>query len=172
VQRREQLEMMLEWRDAEQAAKVDIEEAVCQRIGERGGYWPNESGKADVRKWLKKYSLHEVLTALDDSFDSYMKFIGNAPDKDAWAIAFRKIPAFLSMNQQAKEKPYLPRLLYIQGIMRKRAEEPYENYVDRLEETISRGWSVEDLEAVAKRTIDWSGMVAELNKIAEHRRGQ
>lgn len=171
--RREQLEMMLAWRDDAEANTVDTVEAVCERIGERGGYWPSESGKADVRKWLRKYSLAEVLAAMDEAFDHYMKFDGQAPDRTAWNVAFRKIPAFASMKRQAQDRPYLPRLLYIQGIMRKRAEEPYENYVERLERAhVQSGWDLDVLEEVAKKTFDWGGMVAELNKRAEAMRGK
>jgi hypothetical protein len=170
--RREQLEMMLAWRDGAQAQAVDLVEEISERIGDRGGFWPNESGKADIRKWLKRYSLAEVLAAMDEAFDHYMRFNGEEPDQKAWNAAFSKIPAFASMKRQAQDKPYLPRLLYIQGIMRKREGEPRENYVDRLEIAVTKGWSVDDLEAVAKRTTGWDGMVAELNKIAEKRRGE
>lgn len=170
--RREQLEMMLAWRDAAHAESVDTVEEVARRISERGDLWPNESGKADIRKWLKKYSLAEVLAAMDEAFDHYMKFSGEEPDKQAWNTAFAKIPAFASMKRQAQDKPYLPRLLYIQGIMRKRAEEPYENFVEQLEVAVEKGWSVDDLEAVAKKTYGWDGMVAELNRIARQRRGE
>lgn len=171
--RREQLEMMLAWRDAADAAAVDTVDEVALRIAERGGYWPNESGKADIRKWLRKYSLAEVLAAMDEAFDHYMKFNGEKADRVSWGVAFKKIPAFASMKRQAQDKPYLPRLLYIQGIMRKRAEEPYENYVERLERAhVQSGWSLDDLEEVAKKTIDWSGLVAGLNKKVEAMRGK
>lgn len=170
-ERREQLEMMLAWRDAAQAETVDVIEEVCERIGERGGYWPNESGKADIRRWLKKYSLREVLVALDEAFDCYMQFKGAAPVKAAWGVAFRKIPAFASMNRQAQDKPYLPRLLYIQGIMRKRAEAPRDNFIELLEGALNKGWSVDDLEGAAKRSYGWEGLVTELRRLSEAQHG-
>ncbi len=170
--RREQLEMMLSWRDAAHAQAIDTVQEVADRIGDRSGLYPNDSGKVDVRKWLKKYSLAEVLAAMDEPFDHYMKFDGDEPNKEAWHAAFRKIPVFASMKRQAADRPYLPRLLYIQGIMRKRAEEPYENFVDRLDGAIQKGWSTDDLEQAAKKTIGWDGMVAELNRLSRSRRGE
>lgn len=168
--RREQLEMMLAWRDSAQAEVIDTVEEVAARIGERGGLWPNDSGKADIRKWLKRYSLSEVLAAMDEAFDHYMRFCGDKPDGEAWHTAFKKIPAFASMKRQAQDKPYLPRLLYIQGIMRNRAREPYEDFVDRLEGAVQTGWTVNELEAAAKKTVGWAGLVGELNRIVEGRR--
>lgn len=170
--RREQLEMMLAWRDAAHAEVVDVVEAVARRLADRGGFWPSDSGKADIRKWLRTYSLSEVLAAMDEAFDHYMRWNGDQPVRESWSEAFRKIPVFASMKRQAQDRPYLPRLLYIQGIMRKRDDDPHENFVDRLEDAISRGWSVEDLEAAAKKTYGWSGLVAELTKIARQRRGE
>jgi hypothetical protein len=170
--RREQLEMMLAWRDAAQASAIDEVEEVAERIGERGGFWPNASGKADIRKWLKRFSLQEVLAAMDEAFDHYMKFNGAAPDREAWGQAFSKIPAFASMKRQAVSKPYLPRLLYIQGIMRSRAEEPRANYVERLDDCLAKGWIVADLEMIAKKTTGWAEFVAEMNRFASGQRGQ
>lgn len=170
--RREQLEMMLAWRDAAQAESVDVVEEVADRLGERGGFWPSESGKADIRKWLKRYSLSEVLAAMDEAFDHYMKWNGDKPNREAWVIAFRKIPVFASMKRQSHDKPYLPRLLYIQGIMRKRADEPNENFVEWLERAIDKGWSVDELEEVAKKSVGKAGMNAALKAMAERYRDE
>jgi hypothetical protein len=170
--RREQLEMMLSWRDAAQAETIDLVDEVADRIGDRGGLWPNDSGKADIRKWLRQFSLAEVLAAMDEAFDHYMKFHGDEPDRDAWHTAFRKIPVFANMKRQAQDKPYLPRLLYIQGIMRKRADEPRENFVEVLEDAVSKGWDVETLEKVAKRTVGRNGLVNELNSMRTRNHGE
>lgn len=170
-ERREQLEMMLAWRDQARSEVIDVVEEVSERLAERGRFYPSESGKADIRKWLKKFTLMEVLVALDESFDHYMRFSGEAPVRDAWVTAFKKVPMFASMARQAIDRPHLPRLLYIQGILRKRCEEPHENFVDRLEDCIAKNWSVEDLEGVAKKAVSWADMVARLNKLARDRRG-
>lgn len=169
--RREQLEMMLAWRDQAQSEAVDVVDAISERIADRGGFYPNESGKADIRKWLKKFTLAELLAALDESFDHYMKFSGEKPIMEAWGVAFKKIPVFANMARQAIDNPNLPRLLYIQGILRNRCEEPYENYVERLQQCVDHNWSVADLEEVAKQSYSWADMVSRLNKIAEKRRG-
>jgi hypothetical protein len=169
--RREQLEMMLAWRDAAQAQTIDVVEEISDRLGDRGGFVPNESGKADIRKWLKRFELQEILVALDEAFDHYMKWRGNDPDREAWTTAFRKIPVFANMNRQAKDKPDLPRLLYIQGILRNRCEEPYENFVPRLEDARSKNWSLDDLEEAAKKSRSWNGFVGHLNKLHEARHG-
>lgn len=133
-ERREQLEMMLAWRDAEQEDAIDAVEALSERIGQRGQYVPNDKGKADLRKWLRQYSLIELLEAMDIAFDQYLVLQGAKVTMDSWGAAFRKIPAIASVRRREAEKPYLRKLFYIQGILRNRWRMPYENYVDMLEE--------------------------------------
>lgn len=155
-ERREQLEMMLEWRDLAEQQKTDTVGEVASRIGQRGGFEPNENGKSDVRRWLAKYELDELLTAVDEAFDHYMRFVGDEPDSAAWNTAFAKIPAFASMNRQSKDKPYLPRLLYIQGILRKRSGERRMNCVAALEQMILEDFvEADDLERLAIQADDW-----------------
>ena len=158
-ERREQLEMMLAWRDDAERQKVDVVDQLSERFDERGGFIPNESGRATIRKWLRTYSPAELLEAMDGAFDAYMKFNGDEPDKDAWELAFKKIPVFASMNRQAKDKPYLPRLLYVQGILRKRFSEPRLKCVEVLEEMIEAGILTEELEESAKRATTWDEFV-------------
>lgn len=155
AERREQLEMMLEWRDALESEKTDIVEEVSQRIAERGGFTPNESGKNDIRRWLKQYSLAEILTALDDAFDSYMKWDGDEPNAEAWNVAFRKIVNLASINRQSQEKPYLRRLFYVQGILRKRSRSPRMNCIQALTSFAEDGLPVEVMEQIAKDVSGW-----------------
>lgn len=155
-ERREQLEMMLAWRDIAQAEKVDTAKAVSDRCEERGGYVANDNGLAKIRRWLSKYGLEEVLVALDQSFDAYMAFDGDEPRKEAWELAFAKIPAFASMNRQAKSKPYMPRLLYVQGILRRRTKNKRLSCVDALESFhVEDDLDLDDLERVAKCSDTW-----------------
>ena len=153
--RREQLEMLLAWRDAAQAERVDAIEAIATRIGERGGFEPNENGKADIRKWLLRFSVSEVLEALDISFDQYMTFTGDKPDDGAWNRAFSKIPGVAAMRRVEAEKPYLSRLFYIQGILRNRTGYRRMGYVDALEDYHKDGVPVDALESAAKKATTW-----------------
>lgn len=153
--RREQLEMMLAWRDSAQAEVVDTVEEVAERLGERGGFVPNESGKTNIRKWLRRFSLAEILTAMDESFDHYMKWRGDEPDKEAWETAFAKIPAIANLRRQAADKPYLPRLAYAQGILRKRTRNRYLKCIEALESFHLDGLSLDEIDAIAKGVATW-----------------
>ena len=154
--RREQLQMMLEWRDELERVKTDTVQLIADRIEERGSYPPNENGKSDIRKWLRRFSFDEVLSAVDESFDIYMQWRGDNPDEKAWNTAFRKIPGICSVRQQSAEKPYLQSLFYTQGILRRRFRDKRGEYVKALEEMILH-WDADAqlLQEIAKTAVDW-----------------
>lgn len=154
--RREQLQMMLEWRDELERIKTDTVELISDRIGDRGHFVPNENGKSDIRKWLKKYDFDEVLAAVDEAFDIYMQWIKDKPDDTAWNNAFRKIPAICSIRRQSVEKPYMQKVFYTQGILRRRLRDKNGHYAKALEEMILEWGAFEAvLESAAKRCANW-----------------
>ena len=73
AERKEQLEMMLDWRNR----MLDLKDDEVEKIKE---YWHkkadmqyeiNEHGEKSVRKWLKDFSIIEILDAIDIAFDQY-----------------------------------------------------------------------------------------------------
>jgi hypothetical protein len=149
AERRDQIEMMIAWRDELRQLSADTLEQVIERI-EQHGFSLNDAGRNDVRKWIKKFPVDEILRAAEESFTNYVEFEGGSPTSESWNKAFRKIPAFCSIQQQEAEKPYIRKLLYIQGIIRKRARAPRYNCVSYLEHLHLCGFSLEELENDAK----------------------
>lgn len=149
AERRDQIEMMIAWRDELQRLSTDTLDRVVDRI-QMYGFDLNDAGKNDVRKWLKKYSVADVLQAAEESFSNYVEYADGKPTNESWNRAFIKIPAFCSIQKQEAEKPYIRRLLYIQGIIRKRARAPRYNCVAYLEHLHLCGFSLDELESDAK----------------------
>lgn len=168
-ERRQQLEMMLEWRDELSKFSEDVVDIISNRFGDRTGIYPNESGRQDIRKWLKRMSLEELLNAADRAFDVYLVYVNDKPTNTSWNKAFSKIPAVASMTKQEIEKPYLVRLFYIQGILRKRTSS-YMNCVDALESMVLDGVSTDELEVIAKRVDDWEEFCAKVNAVLIEKR--
>lgn len=164
--RREQLQMMLDWRDAAQAAVVDEVEEMAIRMEDRGHFRPNASGLADIRKWLRRYSIDELVIALDIAFDQYMRFDGDEPNDEAWHLAFTKIPAIAGVRRSEVEKPYLRQLMYIQGIMRNRFGNKRVSYLADLEDAhADKGWPIEEMERAAKAATSWGDFIDRLNAL-------
>jgi hypothetical protein len=150
-ERREQIEMMIAWRDELARLSDATMESIALRIFEKTKMAPNDAGCANVRKWMMRYSADEILLAADAAFDGYLQWEGERPTEESWNVAFTKIPAFLSIARQEREKPYIRRLLYIQGIIRRRSGARHYNCVDYLEHIHLCGASLDDMETKAKK---------------------
>jgi hypothetical protein len=151
-ERRQQLEMMMQWRDELQNLGDQAIDMISARIGERAHFAPNESGRADIKRWLKKYTPAELMRAIDESYDTYLVL-----DKDqhatseSWNKAFSKIPAVAAVLAQEADKPYLRRILFIQAIIRKRSRAYRYDCVDFLEHLVLEGYDIDELERRSKK---------------------
>ena len=155
-ERREQLEMLLAWRDGLEAIKADEVSVVAKRFEQRAKYGPNENGQSDIRRWLRQYGLAEILAAVDEACDVYLRWQGDEPTDVSWETAFKRIPGICNVRRQSVEKPWLQRLFYIQGILRRRFRTPRTDYITALDEIMQSSQApVEDMEECAKRATDW-----------------
>lgn len=156
-ERRHQLEMLLEWRNGLHDLEDASTEAVNQRLIRKTGIGASETGKASIRRWLKKSGLTEVLVAVEEAFDAYLRFGDDGcATVESWRIAFAKVGAFLAVRAVAKNKELLPRLAYIQGILKNRFDDRNFRCVADLDRMVSAGVSVESLEALARLADDWT----------------
>lgn len=155
-ERRQQIEMMVEWRDTLRNIEQDTVSLISDRVTERGLWSPNENGLADIRRWLKKYSVEELLRAIDESMDTYLLYVDGKPTSESWNKAFSKIPGVADILRQEEDRPHLRRLIYIQGILRKRTKIKRLDRVEYLEHLVNCGFDIDEIERRAKRanTID------------------
>ena len=153
-ERRQQIDMMLRWRAELQAHAGDVVDTIAEQIAEKTSdfYILNEAGRSDLRRWLKRYSVAEVIAAIDDAFDAYLQFDGNDANETSWNKAFNKIPRFLEIARQEQEKPYIRRLLYLQGIIRRVARAPRYQCAEYLEHLHLCGADLDVMEQHAKRS--------------------
>jgi hypothetical protein len=122
-ERRLQLEMMAKWRkglDELETNKIDL---VAQRIAEKflyDGCSVNEYGRIQISKWLSKFSLDEILNAIDISASQYLTFSDQKPDGDSQTKAFHYVPRICGAKRVEAKKPHMSDAYYIRGILRKR----------------------------------------------------
>ncbi len=119
-ERREQLEMMMEWMQGLQDIKTQaLDRLVENWVRLAPGFRPNDTGRNKIRKWLTKYSMEEIINAMEISASQYLKFQKDGcVTEESWDIAFNKIAPILSVERDAKDDPDLKDLLYIRGIVR------------------------------------------------------
>ena len=114
-EKREQLKMMLDWREGLQDIGNQSINAICDLWTTLlNGSEINANGKSKLKKLLKFHSLNEILDAVEKAVDQYVSM--DETDEET-NNAFNKIGAILN----SKNRPdYMKHLFYIRGIARNR----------------------------------------------------
>lgn len=152
-ERRQQLEMMLKWRD--EATKLDsrVHEAIADHVRSFSEYGPNENGMKDIRQWARSYPLDIILSAIDECFERYLIHERNGQiSVKSWNEAFKKVPAYCRSKQRYGDGPEAAAIAYTQGIMRRRHNDKHYNCMSLLKRGVDSGISVYELQVMAKES--------------------
>lgn len=166
-ERREQLEMMLQWRDGLKRLDEDaVDEAHLAWESHLPGWSLNDSGRKQLQTLLKRVPLIHVLDAIDTAADKYLKYEDDGSlVSESVHIAWTKIPSIakaLNMPEDGRK------LLYIRGICRNRFS--YCNDIKCLvilKEAHAAGVDTDVLTSIAKEARNWTEWQAEMRGVIE-----
>lgn len=173
-ERREQLELMMQWRESLR----DIDQEAVDRLSE---YWQehapgwsvSEQGKRSIKRWLQQFSADEICQAMDTSATSYLEFDTNEKVTDeSWGRSFDKILGICRVNRAAVNEPDLKQLYYIRGILRNRIPGYFDDAKAFQYLKNARSWEVtfDDLNAMARSVKNWSGFSAGVGELILQRK--
>lgn len=154
-ERREQLAMMLEWRNGLNSIKDEALNAVCSYWEEQVSGWQvNESGRNQLKKLLHKHEIQKVLDAIDTACERYLKSDkeGNLV-ADSVQTAWSKVGGILAMSTASEETR---RIHYIKGILRNRLNYVPANIVQFLTKAVSDGIELDHLQEMALNASNWT----------------
>jgi hypothetical protein len=171
--RREQLEMMLQWREGMR----DINELSVDAVIELWkanipGYSINDQGRLTVKKLIKTFGANCVLESLETSITQYLRKDKNGKDTaESVSTVFQKIGGICRMASQPEWKR---ELYYIRGILRNRIEWYFDNQecFIWLENAYDDGVPLETLRSIACRVNRWDELADELIEAREKYSGQ
>jgi hypothetical protein len=154
-ERREQLEMMLNWRNGLADIRKAEVDAICQSWQTHVPGWElNDAGRRTAEKMIRQHGLQTVLDAIESASSVYIKLDehGLATNESA-DRAWDKLGGFLRMaNTPENER----RLYYIKGILRNRISYVPYNVISILKDALQKGVTVEEMEDEAKSTSSWT----------------
>lgn len=155
-ERRDQIEMMLEWRNGLKDALEDEVEALIKAWRDVFGPDRNltDTGRREARTMLKKFGLKSVLEATDVAHQQYLRYGADGrPTPESIELAWRKLGGVCAL---AAMPAATRRLYYIKGILNRRL--PYVPYdvIEDLKLALDHGAPVEELEAKAKYCSTWA----------------
>lgn len=158
-ERREQLKMMLKWRDELTSMRNDVVAAAADRWNAvTHGQWSlNTSGLAKLKKYITQYGLAEVLDAIDASAEVYLPQCGNEITQDAVDKCWSKVGGILRIRKLSTDRPYLRDLYYIRGILRNRFSYVNERRaMELLEDAYQNGKTIDELRTIATTAKNWT----------------
>lgn len=159
-ERRDQLEMMLAWRDSLKELDGETLDKVVMRIQEHmTGFSVNDHGRQSVSKWLKRFSVTEVL----DAADLASQRLDLDPDSDSINAFFNSIPKICTTRRLPEAKQ---RMLYARGILRNRVHVNERLVMSLMESAVAAGLDPEELVAFTKRVSSWTEFRNEMEAIA------
>lgn len=150
--RREQLEMMLQWKEGLANIKEQQIEAVANRFRELSCCEITEIGKRKIKKWIKDFGLNEVYDCVEISCDQYLRATKGHNTHQSVEKAFSYIPRIAYTRKQLKEHPEKQEFAYIRGILKNRMYMNRAEWYDSMsiiEEAYILGASIDDLKNAA-----------------------
>lgn len=157
-ERREQLEMMLEW----QRALIDMDQQAVEDLAAIWddlvpGYHFNERGLQSLSKYIKRFGVKEVIEAMRIAVSQYLVFDGDKPAAESVERASNSIPGICYNRRRQDKKPYLKDLYYVRGILCNRLHYVSKSWAMQLmEDAVLAGWHVDDIQDCAKEVRNWS----------------
>ncbi|SOY56835.1 HNH endonuclease [Cupriavidus taiwanensis] len=155
-ERREQLEMMLKWRDGLKAIDETSLAAIQDAWGEAvPGFHLNDSGLRQARTHLKKYGLAAILDAIGTAGAQYIKTDSDGKvTRESAGLAWEKVAGILRMSQQPD---YMRDLFYARGILRNRISYCDERHcIELMKDAVARGVQVEAIKDLARSVRNWT----------------
>lgn len=159
-ERREQLEMLLAWRDSmKDLAKGAADEIASRLLDYIPGYTVNDTGRGSIAKWLKQYSAIEILDAAEIAAAK----LPEALDDEAVDTFFRSIPKLCAVKRLPEADQ---RIRYARGILRNRIYVNEQVVMALMERAVDAGLDPEALIQFAKEVPNWTAFRAEMEAIA------
>ena len=159
-QRREQLELLMEW----QSGLADIDREKTDMVA---SFWSElvnpfhltERGLTDLRKMLMQFGASSVLESMRESVVKCLKRDADGkPTKESVEDSWTKVGCFCIVNKASLEDPELKELYYIRGIIRKRLDGKWfipHQALNWLKAARSWGVDMEELKDIAREVYSW-----------------
>lgn len=152
-ERREQLEMMLQWREGLKSIEDDGVARAADAFRTMTGYTLNEKGLAELKGYVRKYGLVAVLDGMETAERYLQRDDSGAFSQDSVGTAFFKLGGILKMSAMPDD---MRRIYYARGILRNRIYVDERNVIQFMKSAVLGGLDLDDLTHEAKTCRNWT----------------
>lgn len=160
AERKEQLEMMLKWRDSMNDIENDMVNAVAKVFSDNTKWGVNDHGKKTIKKWVKEFSLNDILDAAEISINQY--YDGT---ETGWNKAFDKVSGICVNKKRQADDPRYYRCNYLAKIVKTNFSycdvRRLKNYLLKI---VEQEVDFENAKAIICRSRNWSDMCNNLEE--------
>jgi len=152
-ERREQIEMMLQWRDGLKDIEAEQVQIIAKAWAAVVPSWHlNETGLKEARTLLKKHGLQRVLDAIDTAAEKYVQVVEGKATQDSVNAGWSKLAGICALQALPEDER---RLYYIRGILNRRLNYMPFDALETLRDALASGCSIDEMEREAKRCTTW-----------------
>lgn len=156
--RREQLEMMLEWREGLASLDDQQIDAFDSEFSAATSCHLNDYGRSMVKKWFKYHSLSDLLDGLEAALETYYK--GGSEDGDEnnrlAGDALNMTVRVLNARKKYAGQPHMKDLFYARACLRNRGYCNENMAITLLRRAFELGAGIEELKDWAKTAKNWT----------------
>lgn len=164
-ERREQIELMLEWKKSLSNFDNDVSEMISDYVESKmNPFTLNEKGKKSIFEWSKKFETEKILDAIDISANQYLKYENDVLEQESVEDFINKIGGIVYVKGLS---PIKQKLAYIKGIARNRffwddkiGSIILSNYIKQIEKHYDEEQILKDLEnevmTITKEAKNWT----------------
>jgi flagellar biosynthesis regulator FlaF len=167
-ERREQLEMMIEWQEELRGIRENAIDYLCNVWSELAlGYNLNENGIRKLKKLLRRFSLEEIVTAVEIAAEHYLRYDKDGkPIHESVELAWQKTAGICHNRRREKENPELNEIYHLRAIAIKRHGYFNNSYgINLLEKAREIGITAEKIKSLIFKNSSWSGFKEDLEDI-------
>lgn len=160
-ERRQQIEMMVRWREELTAQDDALVEAAAGRWSSvmTGWRW-NEIGRSMVRAFIKKHGFEAVMDAIDVVHQRYPAAAVEKPDDATVIGAFKHLASVVKYGTDKDGQ----QMAYVIGILRNRCDGPPKVFHADLRAWHQQGVSVDYMTQVAKEAYSWGWFITQMTR--------
>lgn len=157
-ERREQLEMMLQWREGMASLDDRQVDAIDEMLVAASGGGLSDSGRVLMKGWLKRFTLAEILDALEAAIGTYYKGGSDDPDerRALAAKALEMTPRIIASRKKYENEPWMRDLFYARACIRNRIYCNENAAIVLLKRAYLAGAHTEELKDWAKTARNWT----------------
>lgn len=171
-ERRQQIEMLAEWHQYLREFRKKESDIAIDHLRDVSGWGLNDHGRRKIESLVSKFSLQEVLQAMDTAADQYFKFSSDQVTKESFENAFSKLEGICRGKRLERDNPDLAALLLCRNIAKKRlflyyqpSPEKVQQITNEIQTAMSAGVPIEAIKQVCCRAQYWNRFFEEMEAL-------